>query len=239
MNGREVLVLRHEPHVPLGSLHDEFNAAGVAYRYVDLFDEAPARLPLHEAAGLVILGGTMNVDQTERFPFLAEELDWIREAIDRRVPTLGICLGAQLMAKALGQPVRHHSRKEIGWYRVELLPATSDDPLFAGSAPCETVFQWHGDTFDLPDGALHLAKTDGCASQAFRAGKAAWAVQFHVEMTAPLLREWLADDGFRAELTTLPYIDPAQILAEMSAKLPQMQAFSHQLLSRFVRLCQA
>ena len=102
------------------------------------------------------------------------------------LPVLGICLGAQLLAKTLGARVYPNRVKEIGWYPIELTPAAADDPLFAQSG-AQTVFQWHGDTFDLPAGAVHLARSPLCENQAFRYGHNAYGLQFHIEMTAAMI----------------------------------------------------
>jgi GMP synthase-like glutamine amidotransferase len=234
---KPVIVLRHAPHVPIGSLEQVLARAGVPQVSVDLFAEIPASLPLHQAAGLVILGGPMNVDEADAHPFLLPELDWIREAVDRELPTLGICLGAQLLAKALGKRVFRNPVKEIGWYEVELLPAAHDDRLFGGRGPVETVFQWHGDTFDLPDGAVHLARGRSCSSQAFRVGRSAYGVQFHVEMTPELIDEWLEEPHFSAEVAALEYIDPAAIRAQIPERIGAMDSFSQCLLERFAAWC--
>ena len=232
-----VVVLRHAPHVPIGSVQDVFAAAGLPWHYVDLYSDIPARLPLADAAGLVILGGPMNVDDVAAHPFLAIELDWIREAIDRELPTLGICLGAQLLAKALGKPVVRHMVKEIGWYEVQLLPAAHDDRLFGGRGPVETVFQWHGDTFELPAGAVQLARGTSCPVQAFRFGSSAYAVQFHIEMTAPLVNEWLEEPAFSAEVAALPYIDPQAVRDQAPQRIAAMDSFSRCVLGRFAVWC--
>lgn len=234
---KPVIVLRHAPHVPLGSLQHVLHRWGVPQFPVDLFANLPRTIPLDSASGLVVLGGPMNVDEVEAYPFLKAELDWIRQAVDRELPLLGICLGAQLLAKAMGKRVYSNAVKEIGWYDLEILPAAQDDQLFHGRGPIETVFQWHGDTFDLPDGAVHLAQGTTCVSQAFRVGRAAYGVQFHVEMTTDLIDQWLDEPHFSAEIAELDYVDAASIRAETPRRIPAMDDFSQCLLERFVRWC--
>lgn len=234
---KPVIVLRHAAHVPLGSLEDVLARAGVPQYPVDLFAEIPESLPLEAAAGLVVLGGPMNADEAAAYPFLLPELDWIRQAVQRQLPTLGICLGAQLLAKALGKPVYRNPVKEIGWYEVELMPSAGDDRLFQGRGPVETVFQWHGDTFDLPDGAIHLARGASCPNQAFRVGPSAYGVQFHVEMTPRLVDEWLEEPHFSAEVAALDYIDPAGIRSQVPQRIVAMDSFSQCLLGRFAESC--
>ena len=204
-----VLILRHMLHEPGGTLETALTNAGLTFRYVDLFQELPARLPLDESAGLIVLGGAMNVDQTEQYPFLTAEVKWIEQALSAELPLLGICLGSQLLAKTLGAKVYPGRRKEIGWYSVELMAAAADDRLFAQSG-VRTVFQWHGDTFDLPAGAAHLARSPVCENQAFRYGRGAYGLQFHIEMTAAMIDDWLTEAGNCRELARVRLHRPSE-----------------------------
>jgi GMP synthase (glutamine-hydrolysing) len=232
-----ILVLQQVAHERLGSLEDHFRQAGLAWRYVELYREVPPRLDLDRAAGLVVLGGPMNVDEVDKYPFLAREIGWIQEAVDQGIPFLGVCLGSQLLAKALGAKVYPNEVKEIGWYEIELTAEGLADPLLVGSQPRETVFQWHGDTFDLPPGAVHLAWSSQCRHQMFRYGRAAYGVQFHVEMTPQMVHAWLGEPDNCNELSRLDYIDPAGIRANTPACFPRMQSFAKRLLPRFAALC--
>jgi GMP synthase (glutamine-hydrolysing) len=234
---KPILILQQVPHETLGSLEHHFRRAGLTWRYLDLFREVPETLDLGQTAGLVVLGGPMNVDQVAEYPFLATEVGWIRQAVETKTPVLGICLGAQLLAKSLGAKVYPNGVKEIGWYEIEVTPDAAFDRLFAGSRPRETVFEWHGDTFDLPPGAVHLATTRQCRHQAFRFGPSAWGLQFHVEMTRQLIEQWLAHPENCCELAALDYIDPAAIRAAVPEKLPAMEALGRRVLSRFAALC--
>jgi GMP synthase (glutamine-hydrolysing) len=233
---KPLLVLCHDAHVSLGSAAEYFSQAGVEICQIDLFSYIPREVPLDEAAGLLILGGPMSVNDTDIYPFLRVELDWIRRAIDIGLPTLGICLGAQLMAKALEAKVYRNSVKEIGWYEIELLGPWLSDPLFFDCQPRETVFQWHGDTFDLPAGATHLARTPQCANQVFRVGTSAYGVQFHVEMTPALLEDWLSAPDFQEELSRLPDIDPAMIRHRAMDRFPVIAPLSRRVLGRFAEM---
>lgn len=233
-----VLILRHMPHEPGGTLETAFDLAGVDFRYFDLHQEVPDRLPLDEAAGLVVLGGPMNVDQVEEYPFLALDVQWIEQALGMKMPILGICLGAQLLAKTLGAAVRPNRIKELGWYRVELLPAAGDDFLFAQQG-MRTIFQWHGDTFDLPRDVVHLARNALCENQAFRYGENAWALQFHIEMTLGMINDWLTHPDNCREIAELGYIDPQAIRDRTPEELPRMQAMAAEIFGRFAAMCKA
>jgi GMP synthase (glutamine-hydrolysing) len=234
---KPILALQHVPHETLGTVEAALTGAGFQCRYVDLSRKVPQRLELHQAAGLVVLGGPMNVDQTDQYPFLEPEVAWIREAVEAELPVLGICLGSQLVAKALGAKVAPNAVKEIGWYPVELTPEASDDLLFGGCGPKMSVFQWHGDTFELPPGAVRLARGEVCEHQAFRYGSRAYALQFHLEVTAPMIEDWLDDPRNRRELAELDYIDPQVIRKQTPQELPHMQAVGAQVFSRFAALC--
>jgi GMP synthase (glutamine-hydrolysing) len=236
---KTVLVLQHVPHEMLGTVGPALTAAGFDSRYINLYDAVPDRLDLTRASGLVVLGGPMNVDQTDRYPFLDAEVDWIRQAVAAETPVLGICLGAQLLAKALGARVYANGRKEIGWYRADRTAAAASDRLFAGCQETLTVFQWHGDTFDLPAGAVHLFHSEECRNQAFRYRQSAYGLQFHIEMTAAMIDDWLSEAGNTRELAGLDYIDPQVIRARTPQELPAMQRLSQQVFGRFAEMCQA
>lgn len=235
---KPVLVFRHVAREPLGTIDGVFRRAGVAFQYVDLYQNPPREFHPELLAGLVVLGGPMNVDEQDRFPFLATEIDWIRQAIAAQIPVLGICLGSQLIAAALGAPVRHNPTKEIGWYEVETTPAAASDPLLRHFAARETIFQWHGDTFDLPAGAEQLARSAICEQQAFRYGRQTWALQFHLEVTPEIIDCWIDDPDGCAELSKLDYIDPAQVRREVPRRLPPMQRLADQVFGEFAALCQ-
>ncbi len=146
-------------------------------------------LPSHdEVDGVVAMGGPMEVDDFESHPELEAEREWLAEAVERQIPVLGICLGAQLLARALGAEVRPGPRPEIGFLDVRV--SDPDDPVIGALAPEATVLHWHGDVFDLPDGARSLASSAATEHQAFRYGNA-WGVLFHPEADAAMLESWL------------------------------------------------
>jgi GMP synthase (glutamine-hydrolysing) len=234
---RTILALRHVPHESLGRLEPIFLEAGLDFRYCDLFDGRVPDIDTRMPAGLVVLGGPMNVDEVDKYPFLARECEWLRTAVAADTPVLGICLGSQLLAKALGARVYPNPVKEIGWYDVGLTAAAESDPLFTGLQPVERVFQWHGDTFDLPPGAVHLATSDLCRHQAFRHGEAAWGLQFHWEVTPGMVEDWLQEPSNRCELAGLDYIDTAAIRAAMDDEWPRLRRPAQTVLGRFAALC--
>lgn len=231
-----IFILRHMPHEPGGTLETALTSAGLAFRYFDLHKDVPRQLPLDRASGLVALGGPMNVDEVDRYPFLANDVQWIEQAMAAEMPFLGICLGSQLLAKTLGAKVYPNGVKEIGWYPVELAPVAVDDPLFAQSGT-RIVFQWHGDTFDLPSGAVHLARSAACENQAFRYGRNAYGLQFHIEMTAHMIDDWLTQPNNYRDLAELDYIDPVSIRKQTPCELPRLQTLAADVFGRFAAMC--
>jgi GMP synthase (glutamine-hydrolysing) len=175
-------------HVPWETPHRILDACGgLAVHTVRPLAGHP--LPAHEeVAGAVVMGGPMNVDEVDRFPGLVAEREWLAEAARRELPLLGICLGAQLLARALGAAVRPGERKEIGFAPVEV--SDPSDPVLGALAPDTDVLHWHGDAFDLPDGARPLASSALTEHQAFRRGNA-WGVLFHPEADFALVEAWL------------------------------------------------
>jgi GMP synthase-like glutamine amidotransferase len=156
-------------------------------RRMDRGDPIPA---VHTLDGLVVLGGTMGVYEAAAHPHLAAEQDLLAEACAREAPVLGICLGAQLLAAALGARVFRGPAAEIGFGAVTLTPEGARDPVLGPSGPAFFAFHWHGDTFDLPMGATHLATSAAYPHQAFRVGARTYGLQFHVELSRSLARDW-------------------------------------------------
>jgi GMP synthase (glutamine-hydrolysing) len=203
-------------HVPWEGPHRLLDACG-ALRVKTVKPLAGHPLPAHEeVAGAVVMGGPMNVDEVERFPALAVERDWLAGAVERGMPVLGICLGAQLLARALGAEVRAGEGPEIGFAPVEV--SDPDDPLLGGLAPSTEVLHWHGDVFDPPAGTQHLASSERTACQAFRAGSA-WGVLFHPEADLALVEAWLTVPEMIDEAVAALGNEGEHALSERAAEL--------------------
>ncbi|HZC99093.1 MAG TPA: type 1 glutamine amidotransferase [Actinomycetes bacterium] len=218
-----VLVAQSDDAVPIGALAPQLQEHGI-----DLVvwrasrEPPPASLSGH--AALVVLGGAANPDQDSRFPWLEQERRLLREALDRGLPVLGSCLGAQLLAQVLGGEVGPLDPPEIGWVAVQAHHAASDDPLYRTLPPRLHAFQWHAYGFAPPPGSVLLA-TSPAAPQAFRFGDHAWGLQFHLEATAEIIQRWIAT--YPDQLRTTG-IDPARLSRETSqrAALQQRHAFA-------------
>jgi len=201
-----VLVFRHVPFEDIGLISRTCDERNVEVNYADLYRPDAALPDVSAYDALIFLGGPMSVN--DDLAYLAREMEWIREAVAQGRPVLGICLGAQLIARAMGAAVCSNRAKEIGWYELRFTGAAEEDPLFQGLAR-ETVFHWHGETFDLPPGAELLASSDLCRNQAFRLGDRVYALQFHLEVTPDMIADWCTQDDNCGDMRELDRpIDP-------------------------------
>ena len=204
--GRSIVIIKHVEQEGAGFLEPFLREEGWGLDIIEL--GLGERLPdaPEEYDAVIVLGGPMNVYQVREYPFLEEEEHFITRALREEVPMLGICLGAQLLAKACGARVKKAAHKEVGWFRVGVTKEGRGDSLFTGFPGQMNVFQWHEDTFGIPAGGVLLARGKTCRNQAFRMGKNAYGLQFHVEVTPSMVEDWMKEEGGR--------IDTAEIFAE-------------------------
>jgi GMP synthase (glutamine-hydrolysing) len=214
-----VLAFRHVPFEDVGHIRPVLESCGIEVRSVDLYRGGAMPDPA-DAAGLIFMGGPMSVN--DDLPYLCREMELISTAASRNQPVFGVCLGSQLIAKALGARVRPNSRKEIGWFEVQLTPAAGVDPVFGGMPTSQTIFQWHGETFDLPAGATLLATSKLCRHQAFTVNGGIYAIQFHPEVTPEMIADWCRQDANCGDLREVSTpIDPT-LHAESQAALSKV-----------------
>ncbi|MFA5410824.1 MAG: type 1 glutamine amidotransferase [Candidatus Omnitrophota bacterium] len=188
---KEILVIKHIDIEGLGSIADFFGNTAWTLKVSDASKERLDSKNLGKVAAIISLGGPMNVYEENKYPFLKEEDALLKKALKAEIPVLGICLGAQLLAKACGAKVKRAKKEEVGWFKVDLTAAGKKDPLFENLPAELTVFQWHEDSFEIPGGGRHLAESVGCPNQAFRFGRNAYGLQFHLEVTPEIIESWM------------------------------------------------
>jgi GMP synthase (glutamine-hydrolysing) len=225
--------LQHISCEPPGVFEDVLRERGAEIVRAELDDGD--RLPDWRSADLVVvMGGPMSVNDEEDHAWLLDEKAWIAEAVHAGVPFFGVCLGAQLLAASLGASVSRGEVPEVGVLPLELTAAARSDPVFSVVQPGVRVLQWHGDTFELPPGAVHLARSARYEHQAFRYGARAYAVQFHLEVTKAMFEEWSDIPAYRASLDQTIGGNGVEILTKQFIESrDEMTTVARRLFTRF------
>lgn len=234
---RNVLVLQHVAHEILGTLNPLLKSHGLRIRYVNFERDPNADPKLDGYNGLIILGGPMGVYEADKFPHLKREMKLIEEALKKNIPVLGICLGAQLIANALKADVKPHHEKEIGWCKVNITDDAKGDPLLHHFRETETIFQLHGDAFDIPKSAVHLASSKICDGQAFRYGKKVYGLQFHLEVDETMILRWLTLRSVKDDIKKhFGDVSTDQIVTDTHTHIIRSLDLSIQTFQKFVSL---
>jgi GMP synthase (glutamine-hydrolysing) len=232
-----LMVFQHVAAEPLGTLHARIRSRGHRIRFHNFHRHPDAQPNVDRYSGLIVLGGPMNVMDQQQHPHLKTELLAIETALRAGKPVLGICLGAQLLAHVLGAPVRRHVRPEIGWYDLVTTAEGRADPVLSHLGQQAPVFQWHSCTFDLPQGAVQLARTATCEQQAFRFGAHAYGFQFHLEADAAMIERWLQLPAYRDELDAARIGQDAEsIRGATPALLDRLQPVAETIFNGFLDL---
>jgi GMP synthase-like glutamine amidotransferase len=223
---------QHVPFEGLGSIEEWITLSGHSLTSTRFFESAV--LPeISDFDWLIVMGGPMSVNDEKQYPWLAAEKKFIRLAIDEGKTVLGICLGSQLVSAALGAKVYQNKEKEIGWFDIELTCFAKSDKLFFDIENRIKVFHWHGDTFDLPEKAVHLAFSKGCKNQAYSYKDKVLALQFHLEPTISSLQEMI--DFGRDELKTGKYVQTEQELKKYDLLIESSREILFTILNRLAQ----
>jgi GMP synthase-like glutamine amidotransferase len=219
-------IIQNDPEVPPGNIAENLDASGIMYCLHHPYGGDP--LPeMQDVSALIVLGGAMGANDNLRHPFLYDLKIFIRQVVSAGTPYLGICLGGQLLAAALGARVVSDRWEELGSLPVTLTEEGRCDLLFAGVPAEFGTFQWHHDSFDIPDGGLLLASSPACPHQAFHIGPSAWGTQFHPEVTEQIIRDWCAWDSSTTGRTE-------ELVNAFRSQENGYRAISRQLLQNFL-----
>ena len=226
MNKKEVIILQHVSNENAGTILDHLIAKHTPYRVLCLYEKECVLPGIGSIKSVISLGGPMNVYEEDKYPFLKQEDTFIKNIVQNEIPFLGICLGAQLLAKALNARVYKANKPEIGWSDVVLTEKAKQDALLGHVSDEKLhVLQWHEDTFDLPEGATHLASSADVYNQAYCTKGLFYGFQFHIEVNRSMLTEWFRNNP-----------DLSQILSTYNAYSKKLNQTADQLYSRFFSL---
>ena len=231
----KVLVFQHVAAEPLGTLDPMLRNRGHRIRYVNFHRDPDAAPDIARYDALIVLGGPQMPDQAEKHPHLKVEMQCIEAALKREIPVLGICLGAQLLAHTLGAGVRPMKHWEMGWHDIAPTHLSAADSLFCALVEPQPAFHWHGYTFDLPEGAVHLAHSEACENQAFRYGSAAYGLQCHLELDERLINRWLTLPDYIEDLEAHVNTSADQVREETHRLIGQSATLGRALFGQFLR----
>jgi GMP synthase (glutamine-hydrolysing) len=231
---KRVLVCKHIPQENLGFLRKALKERSVRIRYVNFGRDPESIIETLSFDLVILLGGKMGVYETNLYPHLNKEIDLVRAALEAGIPVLGICLGAQLLAKVLGGEVAPLGEREMGWKSVELTPEGLSDPVLKHLRDLPFVFQMHGDGFTLPPQAVHLAFSSQCRNQAFRWGKTAMGLQFHLESDQTMIDACLKDQDLELALQTGASSFRAKEWENSLLHLPKAKGVAQKVFSQYL-----
>ena len=232
-----VLGVRHPGGGTCGLLAERCELEG--HELVEWMPGAGEPMPATTAEldAVVVFGGGMNVRDAERLPWMRAEIELLRDVLQDRIPVLGVCLGAQLLAAAAGAAVRRSPSPVLGWFAAARPAVGASDPLLGGLPPRFLAYEWHSCTFALPAGSVELARSAACP-QAYRLGEHAWGVQFHPEVVPEIVREWALDYRSDPDAIAMGFDPPAHI-AEAAERLPAWMEIGRTLFDAFLTAASA
>ena len=231
-----ILFVRCDKADTFGVAPSAVEAAGAIVRVWDAIDPNGSRPSLDEVGGVVVFGSTFNMEHADEQPFIKETSELMREAIDRRIPLLGVCFGGQLLAWTLDADVGRSPVREVGFEPIHPTLDAVHDALFSHLMDGDMAFQWHLDTFALPEGAKLLITGDQVTNQAFRVGDVAWGTQFHLEVNGPEIEYWLDEFTFLGDLETEWGKSPQRVRDEIARFVKEHEDRGREIMTRFTLL---
>jgi GMP synthase (glutamine-hydrolysing) len=231
---KPILFIRCDPLETFGTGPGAVAEAGAQVAVWEAIDPGAERPTLTDHAGVVLFGSTFNVEHADEQPFIKDVADLTRESVERAIPFLGLCFGAQVLAWALDADVSKAGAREVGFEPIHVEPAIAEDPVLGHYSDGDLVFHWHMDTFALPDDAALLATGDRVRHQAFRRGDAAWATQFHAEIDGAEADQWVTAATEEEDLERAWGKSPARIRDEVAAHMSAHERRGRETFRRFV-----
>ncbi|GAC1557525.1 MAG: type 1 glutamine amidotransferase [Ktedonobacteraceae bacterium] len=232
---KRVLTIINIADDPTGYIGELLEEHGIAY---DIIDASMQPIPDPTAYdAMVVFGGPQNANEDEKYPYFLQEKAALRTAVEQDMPVLGICLGGQLLATVLGGTVKKHTITEIGFSEVQCTDEGRHDPLYEGLAGRQLVYQWHEDTFDIPPGAVRLATSAKTENQAFRYGRNAYGIQYHIELTPTMLDTWLSEPSLKQEIiNALGNSEYERIMSDRPQYYAQYREHTRVIFENFLRI---
>ena len=224
---------QHVEFEGLGSIEEWVSSSGHSLSSTRFFEDE-ALPDLADIDWLIIMGGSMSIHDEQQYPWLKDEKQYIKQAVEAGKTVVGICLGSQLVSAALGAKVYRNKEKEIGWFDIELTPFAVSGTLFSDMGNHLKVFHWHGDTFDLPENAIALASSEGCRNQSYIYNSRVLAMQFHLEPTKDSLKQMI--ENGRAELKPGKYIQTEKEITDNTMLLESSRKALFLILDRLAKL---
>jgi GMP synthase-like glutamine amidotransferase len=231
-----ILFVRCDKADSFGVAPSAVEATGATLRVWDAIVESGLRPTLDDVDGVVVFGSTFNMEHADEQPFIKETSELMREAMDRRIPLLGVCFGGQLLAWTLDAEVGRSPVREVGFEPIHPTQDAVDDVLFSHLMDGDMAFQWHLDTFALPEGAKLLVTGDQVTNQAFRVGDLAWGTQFHLEVNGPEIEHWLEEFRYLGDLETEWGKSPQRVRDESDRHVKEHEDRGREIITRFTLL---